>query len=238
MNNKIYKLIVEYPGSPKKGLIVTETEKGYEGLGIIFPSKKFIENYPNNWELQKQLDYEIIEIDKENKIISIKRISDGVCFRIGDEVKNSVRMRGKIIKIEIPVLVNRPNNKDIFITTDWSNVGMNLASIEHCKKLIFKTEDDVEIFEGDKYFYFRKHSWTFDEATANLPFYTVDKYSTNSLYFSTKEKTEEYIKMNKPEFSRNQIIKLLGKFSYLSYIPKEIFINYIIVNNENIKSDK
>ena len=79
---------------------------------------------------------------------------------------------------------------------------------------MFTTEDGVDIFEGDKYFI----------CTASLSNCInnegiVSKFfkpNPNYKYFSTKEKAEEYILMNKPVLSLNDILKILPKYISLA----------------------
>ena len=74
----------------------------------------------------------------------------------------------------------------------------SLKNLIKIKTSLFTTEDGIEIFKGDEYCYFRFHSWTYDMVIANEDFYSQDKLSTNGLYFSTKEKADKYILINKP----------------------------------------
>jgi len=71
---------------------------------------------------------------KGHKMQSIKRLSDQKIFSIGDFVTNGTRMRGKIEKFNTDDNVkNRDKNSpiEIYVTTDWSGIGMNLDSIYH-----------------------------------------------------------------------------------------------------------
>lgn len=128
-------------------------------------------------------------------------------------------------------------NKDIFTIGDNTNYGIikrfeksgdmirvyfedkpinyhvNLKVLEHSKQPLFTTEDGVEIFEGDWYQYLHKHSWNISTARANKDFYEQDKYSDNSLYFSTKEKAQEYTDLHKPCLSINDVINQYERHS-------------------------
>jgi predicted peroxiredoxin len=80
---------------------------------------------------------------------------------------------------------------------NWSN------DLDQCLKLkvkIFTTEDGVDIFENDKY--------SRVEPGFNIYNYKAclnEKAIENVKYFSTKEKSEEYVLMNKPCLSLKDI---------------------------------
>ena len=70
---KKYKLIKEYPGSPE--------------LGIIAEERYVMKDQPEYWEEVVEKDYEIlISRVVPQEILSVKRLSDGEVFTIGDEV--------------------------------------------------------------------------------------------------------------------------------------------------------
>lgn len=229
MGNKVYKLKQEYPGSPKEGTVVVEKENGYEGLGITFPHKKFVEDYPNNWELQvekpkfrilsiinscgdikegKKVIYEWIYQMYPNYIInSVERLSDGEIFKIGDTIKHYFVGEFTIKNFKII-------EEDLVIFHELGLVRFlkgDLTTIFKVKTKLFTTEDGVDVFEGDSF----AHTSGATEPKVKI---ATKKHLNYSLpmdkLFSTKEKAEEYIKMNKPEFSRNQIINLLDSFHF------------------------
>jgi len=196
-------------------------EKDYEILSIIhvktkniFDKKKedeFWSKTSNTWIGEFNLNTEYI-------INSIKRKSDNEIFTIGDKLYyNGYTGDGNFILKEIE-FEKAPSDKGTgkltFIHTHkllckW----LDIEKLQKDRQPLFKTEDGVDIFEGDEYCYFRFHSWTCDMAIANEKFYSQDKFSTNSLYFSTKEKAEEYILMNKPCLSLNDLLNNWGEIS-------------------------
>ena len=213
-----YILKKEYPGSPKLGNTIDNLENDW------------IENYPEFWELVVEKDYEILELSLQrsikhqivsalensedytisllscngNKIHSVKRLFDGEIFTIGDIVKCE-DCKGKITSLEIydnDIYLNGIDNKMPF--------GYTLCNTLDCfeipqkvKQPLFTTEDGVDIFEGDEFivvniFTFNKHR--------------TGKYlETNHMYkyFSTKEKAEEYILLNKPCLSYGDVQEYL-----------------------------
>jgi len=139
-------------------------------------------------------------------IHSVKRLSDGEIFTIGDNVQYFVLNEwdkssiSKIIKFTIDK--DYQDNK-IVIFTDRNEIPWAYLSETVRKTLtpLFTTEDGVDIFEGDKYSYVNY---------LLRGFYNITSHSNHALkdsmkFFSTKEKAEEYILMNKPCLSINEI---------------------------------
>lgn len=86
---KKYKLIKEYPGSDHVGIVVSlKTPNGlYEGYQYNY-STKHVENNPKYWEEVIEKDYEIVKsCPIEGTILSVKRLSDGKVFTVGDLIK-------------------------------------------------------------------------------------------------------------------------------------------------------
>ena len=233
---KKYKLIKEYPGSPIIGTIA-KFEKGKWYCHMI-PKLQGSDDelhslgcgevklYPEFWEEVVEKDYEILEyktesgisckapflsdshqfyIDERCKIYSIKRISDNSIFTIGDDVlSKTCSVPNKILSIELI------NNK---IRLYSRNSFYNLNDIEKFKQPLFTTEDGVDIFEGDKIYSIESSLNEINEKIAGI--YTrssinhpVEHWYKDNKYFSTKEKAEEYILMNKPCLSLNDVAKV------------------------------
>lgn len=237
---KKYKLIKEYPGSPKLGQIaecpnehyMIYQNNPYKVFGI--PKNK-VENYPEFWEEIIEKDYEIISfVDRSNvihkkwgredfsvnewvsgitepvalalnnfKIYSIKRLSDGAIFTLGDKIKNYKNTGIKEIKIY---------KYGLRIITDANGDGIISKSVawklKDCKKYFFTTQDGVDIFEGDKYF----TVWKKDDVS-------LSKWVTQNVYFKASGKPEDYIHDGIYYFSKEKEVK--------KYIPvMNILENY------------
>lgn len=228
---KKYKLIKTYPGSPKLESIADKKDacnfwyinNGFNNVG------KNIDQFPEFWEEIVEKDYEILSyyqesnvhgkyvyykshmenwefIEKQNyKIHSVKRLSDGEVFTIGNKVRISkLQHDGSFI---INKFYFDCNDEKLLCNGKCTGNGhVSITKIEHSKPL-FTTEDGVDIFEGDKYY--RNSGWHFESckfihtATKDTKFFMSDKP------FSTKEKAEEYILMNKPCLSINDILEEL-----------------------------
>jgi hypothetical protein len=134
------------------------------------------------------------------RIHSVKRLSDSEIFTIGDKV---IGYNNSIAKIKTIDLVGEVS---LNIGTDKSE-GFSLKNLKKAKQPLFTTEDGVDIFEGDEYYSVNEHYWTVlePENTCKIDYETYHKNRHN---FSTKEKAEEYILLNKPCLSINDINKL------------------------------
>ena len=135
-----YILKKEYPGSPKLGNIIDNLENDW------------IENYPEFWKLVVEKNYEILSVITNNnkfiekvynqdatiepywKIHSVKRLSDGEIFTIGDKINC-----GLISKIVI-------NNNSLSFYFEQKSCGYNLQTLIKWKPL-FTTEQRSEIEE-------------------------------------------------------------------------------------------
>jgi len=139
------------------------------------------------------------------EIYSVKRLSDGVEFKIGDKIKYQACPPHSIIQTPI---IDR-----LFICEKTNDILMNgkilhinccysLKDIQHYKQPLFTTEDGVDIYEEN----FTVYSVGKPNSLA-VP-WNVEKWdnckechvknSTTYFFFSTKEKAEEYIINNKP----------------------------------------
>lgn len=224
-----YKLIKIYPGSPKLGSIVElKNNGGYEleNSTSYFMTKDKVENYPEFWEEVVEKDYKILFINHNGTIInynesqndlkfywnihSIKRLSDGEIFTIGDKINHSHLDKDDKIINNIYII-----EKIYFIQSGrlafYVGEGLNLGikSINKVKQPLFKTEDSVDIFKGD--FYFK----VINDIFTIVKIDNADWDLLKSKIFSTKEKAEEYVLLNKPCLS----LKDLMTFFPDTYIP-------------------
>ncbi len=186
-------------------------EKAYEiirfsdGFNIYskMPSGLFTVNTAHTY------DEEYILKKCHYKIHSIKRLSDGEVFTVGDKVCwdwfESKSKYFTVVSFRLSydmseVVLDLENNTAIRVVFEglFNDEEFNFR---HYKSPLFTTEDGVEVFEGDTYWHIDRdfQKW---KSTAHKDF-------TPRIIFSTKELAEEYIKMNKPEFSRNQVTKML-----------------------------
>ena len=192
--------------------------------------KRFIEN-SNDWQKVEELDYEIISLkltggeiltfkdgkcihrtDNENpditfnlnrclstlssreSINSVKRKSDGEVFTIGDVIANMCDSEQKISELYI----NKDGKMCVYTST---TCRFTIQNIKKVKTPLFTTEDGVVIFEGDKYYFINNGFNAVKSFGEDLGVFMSAKT------FSTKEKAEEYILLNKPCLSFTDVVK-------------------------------
>jgi len=156
------------------------------------------------------------------KINSVKRLSDGEIFTIGD-------------MIDYPSI---PNTKIESFTISDNNIvvwgkfisSMNgfvlLNGVSKSKKPIFTTEDGVEIFDGDKMMYLahrKSHSSHTNYAKVILSF--MDDY----FVFSSDNKRSEWIEENKPQYSKKDLLYFVheGRHYHSSVATTEVISEII-----------
>ncbi len=237
-----YRLIKEYPGYPKLGTIKTKdtiiSEITFFDREEV-PDRDWIENYSEFWEKVVEKDYKILSLARfcsikptitdvsyygdgyieallkcdKARIHSVKRLSDGETFTIGDvcspkdyDTSNS----HPITKFELIL-------KGTTLRVISKNWYLGIDNIEKSKQSLFTTEDGVDIYVGDKYWVLntKLNDWIFEENAVrdNINYFYKDKsYAKNTgiYYFSSKEKAEEYILMNKPCLSLNDVLPYIG----------------------------
>lgn len=247
---KKYKLIKEYPGSPKLGSIYKEqSAKDFQQRRYIPVEVKYqedclwsLERYsPEYWKEVVEKEYEILSFIQDSSgeiwiqdkkqgygfwskngfitspyitetilgnpyysIHSVKRLSDGEVFTIGDKIGDYS------YSYEI---------KSLHITDQYKGgvsievtIGgyLSIVDIKKTKQKLFTTEDGVDRYAGDQLWYvFYLSDYSLNSLTlVNSNFTSTD----NVKYFSTKEKAEEYIIRNKPVLTYNEIIGFYNNF--------------------------
>jgi hypothetical protein len=150
-------------------------------------------------------------------ILCVKRLSDGAVFRVGDKTNFGV-----ITSFGVLNNIEKPSERQIQVYFNHRNDWQWLSCVQHTKTPLFKTEDGKEIFEGDKYY--AVHKRTFQNADS-IAKNSVNKWNFSNgdwELFSSQEKAEEFILLNKPCFSYNDIAKLqVGQENNYFYIPKK-----------------
>ncbi len=208
-NKKQYKHI-------RTGKIVSISENGTYFIladnGNNIPS--WIVMNSNDWEeiIEVKKDYEILSLRTKGfyiskspwldldymlnvekcDIFSIKRLSDGEVFTVGDKTNAGI------------IKEFQTHGNHVMVKTDGGLTTLDGLCIK--KQPLFTTEDGVDIFEGDKYYYVDENIELFHVRKA-IHTSGQDEYFK---YFSTKEKAEEYISLNKPKYSEKQVTDYLA----------------------------
>ena len=195
-------------------------EKDYEILS--FRGRRFKEDI---WKLLPNGDYNygIINIDGNYKnwskdmclkaldIHSIKRLSDSEVFTVGDKTNN-----GTISKFEVDTSGVR-----VFFEEKPKNYHVSLNTIKHAKTALFRTEDGVDIFEGDIIFGVNMDWKVFSHYTDLQN--KVKSWGIKPI-FSTKEAAEEYINLKKPYLSNKDVLDEINKCTNIQQLIK-VFTN-------------
>ena len=220
MKYKLIKLL-PFENSPRIGYTsephLSQKDEDHYWNGLWFNP----ENYPEFWQPVVEKNYEILELSLQrsikhqivsalensedytisllscngNKIHSVKRLSDGKeeIFTIGDKTTLGIITCFRLLDNEI--MVDFDNRNSILLKS---------TQLQHIKEPIFQTEDGVDIFEGDT-IYEIFPTFTIYETKWYNYYGKNGKPLKNKIYFSTKEKAEEYILMNKPCLSLKEI---------------------------------
>ena len=201
---------------------------GYDSFEIKNP-----ENYPEFWEKVVEKDYEILCIKhKESKcfyrnsidlrnlnfydIHSVKRLSDGKVFNIGENATTALNNYGPITAFEI-------NCNRMYIRTNGSSKGTFSCNIKDLKvfKKLFTTEDGVDIFEGDLYHAVTKKNNKMlinlnaeKEAPNFPPIWSMKDF----ICFSYRKKAQEYIDNHEILFSTADGVDIFEGDKYHSVI--------------------
>ena len=191
------------------------------------------ENYPEFWEKVVKKDYEILCIKhKESKcfyrnsidlrnlnfydIHSVKRLSDGKVFNIGENATTALNNYGPITAFEI-------NCNRMYIRTNGSSKGTFSCNIKDLKvfKKLFTTEDGVDIFEGDLYHAVTKKNNKMlinlnaeKEAPNFPPIWSMKDF----ICFSYRKKAQEYIDNHEILFSTADGVDIFEGDKYHSVI--------------------
>ncbi len=162
-------------------------------------------NKNKDWEI---IDYRYISEGNEKQVISVRRISDGEVFSVGDNARHKELNYGAIEKFTVD------SNNLMWV---WINkTGHVLSSIEKAKQKLFTTEDGKDIFEGDEY-------WYANVKESSSPFPAKYNATRGGLYgesysektFSIEQAAKEYIINNKPCLSYDDVMKVVGhEFTY------------------------
>lgn len=195
-------------------------EKDYEILSIIPDSITngiiFKHNCP---EIESYLKY------GDYNIHSVKRLLDGEVLTVGD--KSNINKNGKLYHNKIwydPHFINTNLSKKVLIkefkiidnimtvNTDYNSCHTTLNSLSVIKKPLFTTEDGVDVFEGDEYWNVNvlfniKHIPNCYNFRTEKEYVLFNSLNNNNC-FSTRTAAEEYVLMNKPCLSINNVMSV------------------------------
>lgn len=195
---KKYKLIKTYPGSPLLGKVLEpKVEKDNEDTNNFYWEGSWFN--PNDFpELWEEVDYEIVDtIIKNNlkqKISSVKRLSDGEIFSVGDKFTGYSSEGNTIRRFELL-------GNTLFIHTNNQGTITNTPGIGLFKSIKKVVENDYEIISywspriGDsKYLYYEGHEdWDNINKSKYHPIHSVKRLSDGEVFtIGDKIKVSQY----------------------------------------------
>lgn len=225
-----YRLIKNYPGACIPVGTVCDEDYYFNDFRVQ------ISKYPEFWEKVEEKEYEILSLinskkggcniltDKSNinswsegygkniwTIYSIKRLSDGEVFTVGDKVIDTKFAENRLI-----IIRQFANMSYYFIKHDF---GFSyLSCVKKVKEPLFTSEDGVDVYYGDKYYVaydnnYEQKEWRFKiyEADSADECSDLDLSDPYIHRFSTKEKAQEYVIMNRPCLSIKEIAPIIGR---------------------------
>ncbi len=195
-------------------------EKDYEVMSLIHTSlNNTIITYENGGGtayapgflegVYKSKDYFVECFTAEGnpwKINSVKRLSDGEVFTIGEQVTwGTDRHSG--FRIDIKSFHIEDEELEIKYTNCiYNGVKISAPNFRKLGNYLFITEDGKEIFEGDSYWCVNvsPHLWNPYEQTAKARTHLPK----NVKAFTTEELLKEFIVMNKPLLSLDDLLSV------------------------------
>lgn len=164
-----------------------------------------------NWvDTNGSVSFDDASINDENsgcEISSVKRLSDGEVFAIGDKLEHDLLPGWEIDSFEI-------TEKDLIVNAKDNGYWEPLKAIKRTR-IIFTTEDGVGIAIGENYWYvtdaFQIWPSICDSMTGGK---VVANRELGEKYFFTKEKAEEYRLYNAPLLSLEEVKRHGGNVDY------------------------
>lgn len=209
---KKYKLIKTYPGSKPLGTV--EEVVMYNGMVFTNDASKLYNIYPEFWE----------EV-KEEKLC----VPDGTRFKYHADASTVFKI-GSTSDTHVVVTWTGSNGteKSTDFTIYTANESFKNGNWIECKPL-FKTNDNIDIFEGDTFYFVASTSWGVGEMVAS----DIAQARKAIARFSTREAAEKYVDRHKPIYNRVQVNDAILKslLEYMSDVPKALKYKEVIIKN-------
>lgn len=155
------------------------------------------------------------------EIFTVCRLSDGICFSIGDTVKNPKLRNNDWFTIK-GFTMDCLNEHLLAI---GGNGGIGIRKIEHYNAPLFKTHDGVEIFIDDTYVVlFPSNGQICGEYVAHKGM-KENCWNVPYLNFSTKEKAQEYAELNSQKYSMQDILDAFDEIFCVDLRIKSAFLD-------------
>jgi len=165
----------------------------------------------------------------ENESFPIKKYQEDDVLACEEEIANALifeaKKRGYVKGVNVGTQkINcdkyRYYSDSTLYIHDTEGVGICIfnkgkwAEIIEYKNPLFTTADGKDIFEGDTYYF------VFPQFTLGTTKYALGTMNGALATFSTKEKSEEYILLNKPLLSLNDLLSVWGVSAGFPYNPE------------------
>ena len=216
-------------------------EKDFEILSFSLNDKEFLFSEDDGMYWSKQGTWANFVESLNDKIISVKNLKNGLVLAVGDTAQTIGSYPHKIQSFEIRQKCKGRLDGELIkdgidrIWINWTNAsgGTWLEDAEKVEdKPLFTTLDNVELKYGDKFYVVDTKFFKIFEAEAGITFKT-EKRIKNS-YFD-KKLAEEYIILNKPVLSLND---LLDNWGHPFFKTSPMFQNFKKVAESKIKIDE
>lgn len=160
--------------------------------------------------------------ENEYYIYSVKRLYDNEIFSIGDKI-NFRGLYGNNSEHKYDTIKGFELKQDGSLGVRYHNGLVGIEKIQKYKEAFFTTEDGVELFGGERVF-----SVSDTLITAVLLNFSVEDFKKiKGKIFAKKDKAEEYILMNKPLLSLNDLLSVwASEKDFDAYKNSPMFQNF------------
>ena len=136
------------------------------------------------------------------EIYSVRRLSDNVEFKVSDNIQSTLGSTKFPFKITNFILTDT-----IYAENNISEQAISILNIQKIERL-FITEDNIDIFdENIELWDISTTNWDYLDRTRAKYFIQFKEFPTTRKAWYYKEKAEEYVLMNKPSLSINDVLK-------------------------------
>lgn len=200
--------------------IILDSKLMYVKDVVLYESMRLSVSANVNDKFNTDLDtWDYIFNKRASSIHSVQRISDGEIFTVGDKITDQTHINKAYTIEAIRINENYSGNLLIVINVK-NNYGIALKEAQKAIPL-FKTEDGVNVYEPGDYYSIRglfTLCREYVESKAKANYHIKEGYK----YFSTKEAAEDYILMNKPILSVQELAAYLDSVPETRNIPDVI----------------
>lgn len=240
---KYFQLVETYPGSPELGALYSEQphpskdKTAYAECGKLAGVPLFdLQKYPKFWRpilrksnppyivllfkhhsgiQERPLPHNIERLKKEAKVHSIKRVSDGTVFTVGDRI---YAHRDSHIIYTIKEIELWYDHEVIFYTKEENTgyvggskqQGVNMGVCFQSLTPLIKTEDGYEIFnENELLWDVSTENWDYLGQTQAQFFAGCLKGMSDRKAFYKKKNAKRFLLLNRPMLSVNDLLNYL-----------------------------